>query len=77
MKRKPGISVLRRLVSYAAPYRGRVWLAIFFSVVFAVSSGATLGMILPLFDDVLTQRDAGSDAPGLAEAIRREAGASW
>lgn len=74
---KQGNPVFRRLIAYARPYRGRVWLAIFFSVVFALSSGATLGMILPLFDDVLTQRDSVEEAPGLREALQREAGQPW
>ncbi len=74
---KPGKSMFRRLVAFAGPYRGRVWLAILFSVVFAISSGATLGMILPLFDDVLTRRDSTGPAPDLPDALREEAGDSW
>jgi subfamily B ATP-binding cassette protein MsbA len=74
---KPGKSMFRRLIAFAGPYRGRVWLAVFFSVVFALSSGATLGMILPLFDDVLTRRDSSGTAPDLSDVIRDEAGASW
>ncbi len=74
---KPRNPVFQRLLAYASPYRGRVMLAILFSAVFAVSSGATLGMILPLFDDVLTQRDTDGCAPGILEAVRDQAGQPW
>ncbi len=74
---KQGKSMFLRLVALAGPYRGRILLALFFSVVFALSSGATLGMILPLFDDVLTRRDSPGPAPNLAEAVADEAGGAW
>lgn len=74
---KTGKPVFRRLLACTGPYRGRVLLAIGFSVVFALSSGATLGMILPLFDDVLTHQAENGGSPDLAAAIRENAAEPW
>lgn len=49
--RKTGIFI--RTLSFAKPYKWRVVLSILFAMIFAASSGATLAMILPIFDDVL------------------------
>ena len=54
-KRKSGIFL--RTLSFAKPYKWSVALSILFAMVFAASSGATLAMILPIFDDVLGGRD--------------------
>ncbi len=72
-----GKPVFRRLLSCARPYRARVGLAIGFSMVFALSSGATLGMILPLFDDVLTQRVQDGESPDLIASMRQNASEPW
>lgn len=42
-----------RIISLVRPYKGRVALSILFAMLFAASSGATLAMILPIFDDIL------------------------
>ncbi len=39
------------------PYSGTVVVAMLCAVVYALSSGASIGMILPVFDDVLTGRE--------------------
>ncbi len=58
-----------RILAMAKPYKWRVVLALFFALIFAASSGATLAMLLPIFDDVL---GANSDTPstlGLKQAM--------
>jgi len=50
-------NIFHRILSLAAPYKGKVVLSIFSALVFAASSGATLAMILPIFDDVLGEDD--------------------
>ncbi|MFA6619277.1 MAG: ABC transporter ATP-binding protein, partial [Candidatus Neomarinimicrobiota bacterium] len=64
--RKTGVFI--RTLSFAAPYRWSVVLSIFFAMIFAASSGATLAIILPVFDDVLGGRDDNS-ALSLGEAM--------
>ena len=39
------------------PYSGTVVVAMLCAVVYALSSGASIGMILPVFDDVLSGRE--------------------
>ncbi|MCD4708909.1 MAG: ATP-binding cassette domain-containing protein [Candidatus Sabulitectum sp.] len=46
-----------RTLFMVKPYRGRVALALLFALIFAASSGATLAMLLPIFDDVLGTRE--------------------
>ncbi len=46
-------NIFLRILAMASPYRGRVTLALLFALIFAASSGATLAMLLPIFDDVL------------------------
>lgn len=46
-------NIFLRILAMARPYKGRVALALLFALIFAVSSGATLAMLLPIFDDVL------------------------
>ena len=53
--RKSGIFL--RTLSFAKPYKWSVVLSILFAMIFAASSGATLAMILPIFDDVLGGRE--------------------
>lgn len=64
--------VFRRLISHVRPYRGRVAAAMAFAVAYAVFSGASIGMILPIFDDVLSGGGA-SDA-SLPEVFAAELG---
>lgn len=45
-------NIFLRILAMAKPYRGRVALALLFALIFAASSGATLAMLLPIFDDV-------------------------
>ncbi|MCK5036732.1 MAG: hypothetical protein KAS73_12635, partial [Candidatus Sabulitectum sp.] len=42
-----------RILAMVRPYKGRIALALLFALIFAASSGATLAMLLPIFDDVL------------------------
>ncbi|HOD18641.1 MAG TPA: ABC transporter ATP-binding protein [Candidatus Fermentibacter daniensis] len=46
-----------RLVGFVRPYSGTVVVAMLCAVVYALSSGASIGMILPVFDDVLSGRE--------------------
>jgi subfamily B ATP-binding cassette protein MsbA len=67
------VSVLRRLLRYFIPYRGRVAVALLAMALVALSSGALLYFFRSLFDDVLTPagtspvalRGAGTAARGL------------
>ncbi len=58
-----------RTLALAGPYKGRTALAILFAIVFAASSGATLAMILPIFDDVLGEREEGRPEMNLKRAM--------
>ncbi len=62
-------NIFLRTLSMAKPYKGRVALALFFALVFAASSGATLAMLLPIFDDVLAPRDDLSSALTLSQSF--------
>jgi subfamily B ATP-binding cassette protein MsbA len=77
-KAKPGVFL--RTVSFALPYKWSVVLSILFAMVFAASSGATLAMILPIFDDVLGE-GAGDSRLSLGEAfsltVEPAAGEAW
>ena len=46
-------NIFLRTLAMAGPYKVRVALALLFALIFAASSGATLAMLLPVFDDVL------------------------
>ena len=46
-------NIFFRILIMAGPYKGRVALALLFALIFAASSGATLAMLLPIFDDIL------------------------
>jgi len=65
-----------RILSFARPYWKWLLGAALSMLLFAFFSGASLGMILPLFDDVLGRDDAGDDAPTLAEALSENVGES-
>lgn len=63
-----------RILSFARPYWKWLIGAVLSMVLFALFSGASLGMILPLFDDVLGREDVQEDAPSLGEALRVNVG---
>jgi len=50
-----------RILTMVKPYKGRMALALVFALIFAASSGATLAMLLPIFDDVFGTRE-GTDS---------------
>jgi subfamily B ATP-binding cassette protein MsbA len=53
-------TTLRRLFSYAKPYRGRMWWAVTGMIVYAIGSAGLAYMIKPIFDSVLPkQQDVG------------------
>jgi subfamily B ATP-binding cassette protein MsbA len=47
------VTVFRRLLRYAEPYRGRLVLALLAMVLYAIGSAAIADLIKPIFDDVL------------------------
>ncbi len=62
----------RRLLGFVKPYSGTVAVAMVCAVVYALSSGASIGMILPVFDDVLGSETGGSSGRTLDEIVRTE-----
>lgn len=70
-------NIFLRTLALAGPYKGRTALAILFAILFAVSSGATLAMILPIFDDVLGARDPDGLSLDLGEAMSRTVTPEW
>jgi subfamily B ATP-binding cassette protein MsbA len=62
-------NVFLRTLAMARPYKGRVVLALVFALVFAASSGATLAMLLPVFDDVFGARDIAESTLSLKQAM--------
>ena len=70
-------NIFLRTLALAGPYKGRVILAILFAILFAASSGATLAMILPIFDDVLGARDPGSMSLDLDVAMSQTVAPEW
>jgi subfamily B ATP-binding cassette protein MsbA len=59
------------------PYRGPVAVAVAFAIMFALCSGASLGMILPVFDDVFSRAGESSTGPGLVTLLRSRLDPSW
>jgi len=68
-------STFLRLLSYVKPYWASTLLALLAAVVFALSSGASLGMILPVFDDVLKVSGGESGTRELVPMLRGDVGA--
>jgi len=62
-------NVFLRTLALAKPYRGRVALALLFALIFAASSGATLAMLLPIFDDVFGAREDSVSTLSLEQAM--------
>ncbi len=62
-------NVFFRTLAMAKPYRGRVALALLFALIFAASSGATLAMLLPVFDDVFGTKEENISALSLEQAM--------
>jgi len=60
-----------RILALAKPYKRSVVLALVFAVFFAGSSGATLAMILPVFDDVLGADSTNLSSLSLQQAMSR------
>ena len=69
-------STLHRVMHFARPYWRSISAAIVCMLLFALFSGASLGMILPLFDDVLARQDAGEASEDLWTALDRNIGGS-
>jgi ATP-binding cassette, subfamily B, bacterial MsbA len=72
-----GRSIVPRIVALVKPYWGTVAIAGFFALVFAVSSGASLGMVLPVFDDVFSRAGEYLPGPGLVELLAGKAVPAW
>lgn len=62
-------NIFLRTLVMAKPYTGRVSLALLFALIFAASSGATLAMLLPIFDDVLGAREDTESTLSLDQAM--------
>lgn len=77
----PGPS--RRLLAFVRPYRRAVAGAVVAACLSAFFGGATIGMVLPVFDDVLgrasADRETGSAdlLPLLRDDLRRASGETW
>ncbi len=67
-------STFLRLLSYVKPYWAWTLLALLAAIVFALSSGASLGMILPVFDDVLKVSGGESENRELVPMLREDVG---
>lgn len=66
MKNQSG-KVAIRLLKMVKPYWVPVLAAIICASVFALSSGATIGMLLPVFDDVFTRTDENNTMENIGE----------
>ncbi|MCK5131826.1 MAG: ABC transporter ATP-binding protein [Candidatus Sabulitectum sp.] len=62
-------NIFLRTLAMAGPYKGRVALALLFALIFAASSGATLAMLLPVFDDVLGAGEDTESSLSLEQAM--------
>ncbi|MCK5785402.1 MAG: ATP-binding cassette domain-containing protein [Candidatus Sabulitectum sp.] len=62
-------NIFLRILAMAKAYRGRLALALFFALVFAASSGATLAMLLPIFDDVFSAGQENGSSLDLGQAM--------
>ena len=58
-----------RILAMVRPYKGRIALALLFALIFAASSGATLAMLLPIFDDVLGTREGTDSTLSIEQAM--------
>lgn len=58
-----------RILAMVRPYKGRMALALLFALIFAASSGATLAMLLPIFDDVLGTREGTDSTLSIEQAM--------
>jgi len=66
-----------RILRLVRPYGGLVALAISFAIAFALCSGASLGMILPVFDDVFSRAGQPVTCPGLTELLGQRLPGPW
>lgn len=73
MKKK---SAILRILSFVRPYWRWMTGAMLCMVFFALFSGASLGMILPLFDDVLTRDDQPREGGELLPVLRENTGSA-
>ena len=64
-------NIFFRILTMAKAYRGRLALALLFALVFAASSGATLAMLLPIFDDVFSSGQENTSSLDLGHAMRQ------
>lgn len=74
MKKK---STVFRILSYVRPYWKWMTGAMLCMILFALFSGASLGMILPLFDDVLMRDDTVEKHGNLLPLIRQNTGEAF
>lgn len=79
MARKPSpvTGSATRILKLVKPYGGLVALAVSFAVAFALCSGASLGMILPVFDDVFSRAGEASTGPALLDLLQTRLGEPW
>lgn len=71
MKKK---SAIRRILTYVRPYWKWMTGAILCMVLFAFFSGASLGVIIPLFDDVLNREASAESQKDILPVLRENAG---
>ncbi|NOQ21841.1 MAG: ATP-binding cassette domain-containing protein [Candidatus Aegiribacteria sp.] len=74
MKKK---STIFRILSYLRPYWKWMTGAMLCMVLFAIFSGASLGMILPLFDNVFARNTAVEDMSDFLPALRQNTGEAF
>jgi len=70
------VSVLRRLLRYLVPYRGKVVAALAAMVVVAVSTGALVFFFRSLFDDVLAPAGGARPTEAVSPLVRSSHGAA-
>lgn len=70
-------STVMRILALVRPYWKWMAGAMLCMVLFALFSGASLGMILPLFDDVLTVDRQPGEGGDLLPLLRENAGPAW
>jgi len=74
MKKK---STVLRILAYTRPYWMWMTGAMLCMILCALFSGASLGMILPLFDDVLVREDAAEQHDDLLPTLRKNTGEAF
>ena len=74
MKKK---STVLRILSYLRPYWKWMTGAMLCMILFAVFSGASLGMILPLFDNVFSRTDTGEEKCDFLPSLRQNTGEAF